>query len=147
MAKLATCCTFHIVVFSFDTRNARRLSGRRLSISTWALLARWHVRRVRVVARCTNGTDLFVRVRGFFKLPGQTIGARCTSCHGRSAFRTRCAFGGSVFVRGIGVYFAKLASRRTFDIVVFSFDAWNAQRLLGRRLGIPKWALFARWHV
>jgi hypothetical protein len=71
----------------------------------------------------------------------------CTAVVGRPTRWTINAFGGSVFVLGIGVFFAKLARRRTFDIVVFSFDAGNARRLFGQRLGIPKWALHARVHV
>jgi hypothetical protein len=73
-------------------------------------------------------------------LAGQALGA---ACFGRFACIAIHAFGGSVFVRGIGVDVAKLASRRTFDIVVFSFDTGNARRLFGQRLGIPKWALLA----
>ena len=71
----------------------------------------------------------------------------CTAVVGRPTRWTINAFGGSVFVRGIGVLFARLARRRTFDIVVFSFDAGNARGLFGQRLGIPKWALLAHVHV
>ena len=135
----------------FTLTRFTRLTGLTLGATLSGVPTIWTVHTFRgvcsgiAILALATSIAIYTNIGGIrTSLAGQALGA---ACFGRFACIAIHAFGGSVFVHGIGVFFAKLARRRTFDIVVFSFDTGNARRLFGRRLGIPKWALLARFKV